>query len=112
MRTFELQSLECSFLKLVTQCLIDHVLRKSDRGGLILSRISAEFFNVFPFALKSVQFTSELFPLFVGAFSNIMEKPELSFPFAEAEFWIVSFFQYYQHGFYLGHYSMICDYRK
>ena len=65
MRTFELQSLEHSFSRLVTQCLIDDVL------------------------LKSVQFMSEVFPLLLGAFSVIMKEPELSFSFAEAEFCIV-----------------------
>ena len=60
-----------------------------DREGLILSRISAEFFIVFPFTLKSAQFMSGLFSLFVGALSNIMEEFELNFSFVKVEFRIV-----------------------
>ena len=41
-----------------------------------------EFFDVFPFALKSVQFMNEVFPLF-------LEEPELNVSVAEAKFWIV-----------------------
>ena len=32
---------------------------------------------------------SEVFPVFVGTFSDIMEETELNFSFAETEFWIV-----------------------
>ena len=32
---------------------------------------------------------SEVFPVFVGTFSDIMEEIELNFSFAETEFWIV-----------------------
>ena len=60
------------------------VLRFCNRGGLILSKISAEFFNVLPFTLKSVQFMSELFPLFVGTLLDIMEELELNCSFTEA----------------------------
>ena len=42
-----------------------------------------------PFTLKSKQFMSEVFPVFVGTFSDIMEETELNFSFAETEFWIV-----------------------
>ena len=83
MQTFELQSLEYMFSKLVTECLVDHV---DHRGGLMLSRISAELFNVFLFTLKSVQFMSEIFQLYVGAFSDIMEEPELTFSLPEGNF--------------------------
>ena len=46
------------------------------------------------FILKSaVKFMIEVFPLFVGGFSDIMEEPEINFSFAEAEFWIVFSFR-------------------
>ena len=32
---------------------------------------------------------SEVFPVFVGTFSDIMEETELNFSLAETEFWIV-----------------------
>ena len=60
-----------------------------ERGGPVSPRILVEFFIVFPFTLKSVQFMSGVFPLIVGAFSDAMEKLELNFSFAETEFWIV-----------------------
>ena len=50
-----------------------------DRGGPISSRISVEFFIVFPFTLKSVQFMSWAFLLIVGAFSDIMKELGLNF---------------------------------
>ena len=52
----------------------------------MLSRISAELFNVFLFTLKSVQFMSEIFQLYVGSFSDIMEEPELNFSLPEGNF--------------------------
>ena len=51
-----------------------------DGGGLILSKISAEVFNVFSFALKSLQFVSDIFSLLC---SDIVEEPELNFLFVE-----------------------------
>ena len=74
------------------------------RGSPILSTISAEFFIVFPFALKSVQFMSGAFLLILAAFSDVMEELELNFSFAEAEFGSCFLFQCYQHGFYLAYF--------
>ena len=55
------------------------VLILCDRTSLILSKILGEFFDVFPFALKSVQFMNEVFPLF-------LEEPELNVSVADAKF--------------------------
>ena len=60
-----------------------------DREGIILSWTLGEFFIVFPFKLKSAEFMSGVFPLIVGAFSDVMEELELNFSFAGAEFRIV-----------------------
>ena len=59
------------------------------KEGIIFSRISAKFFIVFPFKLKSAQYISKVFSLFAGLLSDIMEEFELKFYFAEAEFWIL-----------------------
>ena len=95
MQTFEVQPLECSFSKLVTQCLINHIFLKSEywcsakrKVCIIFSRISAEFFIVFPFKLKSKQYMSGAFPPFAGLSSGIMEEFELKFSFLQGEFWI------------------------
>ena len=63
-----------------------------DRGRPVPSRLSAEFFVVFPFTLKSVQFMSRSFLLIVRTFSDVMEELELNFSFPKAEFWIIIFF--------------------
>ena len=60
-----------------------------DRGGPVSSRIWAEFFILFPFTLKSVQFMSRAFLLIVVAFLDVTEERKLNFSFTEAEFWIV-----------------------
>ena len=60
-----------------------------DRGGPVSSRIWAEFFILFPFTLKSVQFMSRAFLLIVAAFLDVIEERKLNFSFTEAEFWIV-----------------------
>ena len=61
-----------------------------DTEGPISSGILGEFFVVFPFTLKSVQFMSRVFLLIVGAFSDVMEELEVNFSFADAEFWILN----------------------
>ena len=60
------------------------MLRKKE--GIIFSRISAKFFIVFPFKLKSAQHISKVFSLFAGLLSDITEEFELKFSFLEAEF--------------------------
>ena len=55
-----------------------------DRQKLILPKISAEFFILFPFKLKSSQFIIGKFSLFSGALSDVMEEFKLIFSFAEA----------------------------
>ena len=64
------------------------ILMLCDRGGTISPRISAEFFVVFPFTLKPVQFMSGAFLLIVWAFSDVMEEPQLNFSFAEADLFL------------------------
>ena len=62
-----------------------------DTEGPISSGILGEFFVVFPFTLKSVQFVSRVFLLaIVGAFSDVTEELEVNFSFADAEFWILN----------------------
>lgn len=61
-----------------------------DTEGPISSGILGEFFVVFPFTLKSVQFMSRVFLPIVGAFSDVMEELEVNFLFADAEFWILN----------------------
>ena len=56
-----------------------------------ISGILGEFFVVFPFTLKSVQFISRVFLLaIVGAFSDVTEELEVNFSFADAEVWILN----------------------
>ena len=80
-----------------------------NRGGPILSTISAEFFIVFPFTIKSVQFMSGAFLLIVAAFSDVMEELELNFSFAEAEFWIVFSFSMLSAWILSGVFSLLDD---
>ena len=48
--------------------------------------------------IKSAQFMSGIFSLFVWAFSDIMEEFELNFSFPESEFWTVFSFSVFSGG--------------
>ena len=70
----------------------------------IVSRISAKFLNVFPFTF--------LFLLFVGAFPDIMEDPELNFSFAEAKFYIMLSFSIVSRWILSGVSTLLNEYRN
>ena len=80
-----------------------------DRGRPVSSRLSAEFFVVFPFTLKSVQFMSRSFLLIVRTFSDVMEELELNFSFPKAEFWIIFFFSILSAWILSGVFSLLDD---